>query len=54
MQQSIPRRYRAVALLCTAISAVDARVLVAQGASTDPRLAPESPAASRTPSAPRS
>lgn len=34
MPHSIPRWYRAVALMCTAISALDARVLVAQGAST--------------------
>ena len=34
MPHSIPRWYRTVALMCTAISALDARVLVAQGAST--------------------
>jgi len=39
MQPSIPRWYKAVALMCTVISAFDARALVAQGASAEARAA---------------
>ena len=39
MQHSIPRRYRAVALICTAITALAPHALVAQGTSTEAHAA---------------